>query len=211
MFCSLCPLSVRQLIDRINLALTDQSIYPTRMHLLDLIQNDPQAVSFCMAAISPHLPLKKNTDQWRRSLRKVHGFQLAILNHCPGFVRSYVNSTLAARIHRSDSFLPQLQPHAKCMIITHNMMLTWWKNPWSLHIQLRQEALQLVAQSSFALKDFVDHILTSKKRSIDHEILLCQWLSKKEENPNVWKQHLNKNLPRSWFLYKSISQTIFFF
>ena len=63
MFCSLCPLSVRQLIDRINLALTDQSIYPTRMHLLDLIQNDPQAFSFCMAAISPHLPLKKNTDQ----------------------------------------------------------------------------------------------------------------------------------------------------
>lgn len=59
MFCSPCPLSVRQLIDRINLALTDQSIYPTRMHLLDLIQNDPQAFSFCMAAISPHLPLKK--------------------------------------------------------------------------------------------------------------------------------------------------------
>lgn len=103
MFCSLCPLSVRQLIDRINLALTD--------HI------QPECICWTwFKMILKRFPFvwqlfhhifhwrKIPTKEWRRSLRKVHGFQLAILNHCPGFVRSYVHSTLAARIHRSDFF-----------------------------------------------------------------------------------------------------------
>ena len=197
MFCSLCPLSVRQLIDRINLALTDQSIYPTRKHLVDIDSKWSSSglllygSYFTTSSIEKkYRPVKEEPEKssWLST-----GYSQSLPWLCP--------KLRAQHLGGSDSpiwfFFATATAVAKCMIITHNMMLTWWKNPWSIHIQLRQAGPSSLSRSRPSPWRTLCITSSHPKSWIDHEILLCQWLFKKEENPNVWKQHLNKNLSKS--------------